>query len=150
MKKLRIHFVCRANIYRSRLAEAYFKKLTGDKYIVSSSGIERWRNPLKFKDKWATMLAKKHNLVLSEKSRQSSSHLFAEQDLLIFARQDVYDGACHKYHFDKKKAIIWDIRDRLDYPFLTKRKVRREETWKAIDYSVRMLIRMLEEKGNQK
>jgi len=150
MKKLKIHFVCRANIYRSRLAEAYFKKLTGDKYIVSSSGIERWRNPLKFKDKWATMLAKKHNLVLSEKSRQSSSHLFAEQDLLIFARQDVYDGACHKYHFDKKKAIIWDIRDRLDYPFLTKRKVRREETWKAIDYSVRMLIRMLEEKGNQK
>lgn len=150
MKKLRIHFVCRANIYRSRLAEAYFKKLTGDKYIVSSSGIERWRNPLKFKDKWATMLAKKHNLVLSEKSRQSSSHLFTEQDLLIFARQDVYDGACHKYHFDKKKAIIWDIRDRLDYPFLTKRKVRREETWKAIDYSVRMLIRMLEEKGNQK
>lgn len=150
MKKLKIHFVCRANIYRSRLAEAYFKKLTGDKYIVSSSGIERWRNPLKFKDKWATMLAKKHNLLLSEKSRQSSSHLFAEQDLLIFARQDVYDGACHKYHFDKKKAIIWDIRDRLDYPFLTKRKVRREETWKAIDYSVRMLIRMLEEKGNQK
>lgn len=150
MKKLKIHFVCRANIYRSRLAEAYFKKLTGDKYIVSSSGIERWRNPLRFKDKWATMLAKKHNLVLSEKSRQSSSHLFAEQDLLIFARQDVYDGACHKYHFDKKKAIIWDIRDRLDYPFLTKRKVRREETWKAIDYSVRMLIRMLEEKGNQK
>lgn len=150
MKKLKIHFVCRANIYRSRLAEAYFKKLTGDKYIVSSSGIERWRNPLKFKDKWATMLAKKHNLVLSEKSRQSSSHLFAEQDLLIFARQDVYDGACHKYHFDKKKAIIWDIRDRLDYPFLTKRKVRREETWKAIDYSVRMLIRMLEEKGDQK
>lgn len=150
MKKLKIHFVCRANIYRSRLAEAYFKKLTGDKYIVSSSGIERWRNPLKFKDKWATMLAKKHNLVLSEKSRQSSSHLFAEQDLLIFARQDVYDGACHKYHFDKKKAIIWDIRDRLDYPFLTKRKVRREETWKAIDYSVRMLITMLEEKGNQK
>ena len=150
MKKLKIHFVCRANIYRSRLAEAYFKKLTGDKYIVSSSGIERWRNPLKFKDKWATMLAKKHNLVLSEKSRQSSSHLFAEQDLLIFARQDVYDGDCHKYHFDKKKAIIWDIRDRLDYPFLTKRKVRREETWKAIDYSVRMLIRMLEEKGNQK
>lgn len=150
MKKLKIHFVCRANIYRSRLAEAYFKKLTGDKYIVSSSGIERWRNPLKFKDKWATMLAKKHNLLLSEKSRQSSSHLFAEQDLLIFARQDVYDGACHKYHFDKKKAIIWDIRDRLDYPFLTKRKVRREETWKAIDYSVRMLIRMLDEKGDQK
>lgn len=147
MKKLKIHFVCRANIYRSRLAEGYFKKLTGDKYIVSSSGIERWRHPFNYKDRWATMLAKEHNFKLSVKSRQSSSHLFAEQDIIIFARQDVYDGACHKYHFDKKKAIIWDIRDRRDYPFLTKRQVRREETWKAIDYSVKMLVKMLEEEN---
>lgn len=90
------------------------------------------------------MLAKEHGFRLSEKSRQSSSHLFSQQDILIFARQDVFDGACHKYHFDKKKAIIWDIRDRRDYPFLTKRQVRREETWKAIDYSVKTLIKMLE------
>jgi protein-tyrosine-phosphatase len=144
MKKLHIHFVCRANIYRSRLAEGYFKKLTGDKYIVSSSGIERWRHPFNYKDRWANMLAKEHGFELSPKSIQSSSEIYSKQDVLVFARQDVYDGACHKYHFDKKKAVVWDIKDRGDYPFITKRKIRRNETWKSIDYSVKKLIKMLE------
>ena len=144
MSKLKIHFVCRANIYRSRLAEGYFKKLTGDKYEVSSSGVERWRHPFKYKDKWANSLADEHHFKLSPKSVQTTSALLAEQDIIIFVRKDVYDMARKTMKFDKKKVIIWDIRDRRDYPLLTKRVIRRFETWKAIDISVRKLVQALD------
>lgn len=147
MSKLKIHFVCRANIYRSRLAEGYFKKLTGDKYEVSSSGVERWRHPFNYKDRWANLLAKEHHFKLSSKSRQTTSALLADQDLIVFVRQDVYDMARKNIKFDKKKAIIWDIRDRRDYPLLTRRAVRRSETWKAIDISVRKLVDALSQTG---
>lgn len=144
MNKLKIHFVCRANIYRSRLAEGYFKKLTGDKYEVSSSGVERWRHPFKYKDKWANSLAEEHHFKLSPRSVQTTSSLLAQQDLIIFVRKDVYDIARKNMKFDRKKVIIWDIRDRRDYPLLTKRAIRRYETWKAIDLSVKKLVKALE------
>lgn len=150
MNKLKIHFVCRANIYRSRLAEGYFKKLTGDKYEVSSSGVERWRHPFNYKDKWAKSLAEEHHIKLSSKSNQTTSSLLEKQDIVIFVRQDVYDLARKNYKFNKDKSIVWDIRDRRDYPLLTKRKVRRYETWKAIENSVNKLVKSLESMDGKK
>lgn len=144
MDKLKVHFVCRANIYRSRLCEAYFKKLTGNKYDVSSSGVERWRHPFDYKDKWARSLAEEHHIKLSAKSVQTTSSLLSKQDIIIFVRQDVYDLARKNYKFNKDKAVVWDIKDRRDYPLLTKHKVRRYETWKAIERSVDKLVKALD------
>lgn len=143
MTKLKIHFVCRANIYRSRLAEGYFKKLTGNKYQVSSSGVERWRHPFNYKDKWAGILAKEHGIKLSSRSHQTTSPLLNDQDIIVFVRQDVYNIAREYYKFDKNKAVIWDIKDRRDYPLFTKKKVRRNQTWDSIEHSVDKLVESL-------
>ena len=55
MKKTNILFVCKHNMFRSRVAEAYFKKINRNKNIVAdSAGIIRGRYPLVQKEINAT------------------------------------------------------------------------------------------------
>lgn len=147
MTKLKIHFVCRANVYRSRIAEGYFNKISGGKYSVSSSGVERWQYPSVFKDSWVRMIARRHGFEneLSQKSHQTTTALLADKDMIVFVKQDVYDEALKLCDFDKSKTTIWHVRDRRDFPVLTRPKVRRETTWQEIKDSVDELYAKLEE-----
>lgn len=112
-RKVKIHFVCRGNVYRSPLAEAYLKSKKFKNIEVSSSGI----NVLKRKGEtyypWAKMIAKKHNFstYLSNKAVQTTSTILKKQDKIIFMNTDVYQEAKQKYKFDKSKVEIWKIKD---------------------------------------
>jgi protein-tyrosine-phosphatase len=77
MKKINIHFVCRGNIYRSRLAEAYLKSFQNAAWGVSSSGIGATKHAKVHISPWTEMLAVKNDIKdwLSETNIQTSQEV---------------------------------------------------------------------------
>ncbi len=110
-----IHFVCRANIYRSRLAEAYAKSLTEGKtnLHIISSGIEAKLNlngPIAF----VTQQVLKENslLQLTKPSwAQTTQKLIDDSDVIVFMDDDVYNDATKFLKIPSTKYYIWHIPD---------------------------------------
>lgn len=115
----KIHFVCRGNVYRSRLAEAIFKRIGGKDVIVSSSGIETWRlnliEPTHIRPDLVTV-CKALGIIdyFSHRRTQTTNELLAEADLIIFLDHDVYMDALMKFDFNRDKATVWRIPDILE------------------------------------
>jgi len=106
--KMNILFICKYNRFRSRVAEAYFKKINKDKKIkVKSAGLIKG-NPL---DKNQIELAKKFKLDIKGEPRGLSSKLLKEQDLVILVANDVPQEVFDKKY--TKKLIVWKIPDNL-------------------------------------
>lgn len=143
--KTNIHFICRGNIYRSRLAEAYAKSVLGDTYHITSSGLKGDLYPGGYISNWAKILSKKYNLdqFLSKGARQTTNQLLKSGNLLIFMSDDVYQEAKLQYEFDQQKCIIWNVKDRRDYPNNVKLTDRRERSFKVIRRQVNKLAKML-------
>ncbi|HEU5004646.1 MAG TPA: NUDIX domain-containing protein [Candidatus Saccharimonadales bacterium] len=112
MRKIKIHFVCLGNAYRSRLAEAYAKSLNLKGFEFSSSGVAahlfEQRKPY-----YADLLAKNHMLLrfLSATQVQTSSKLLDEQDMIIFMHPDVLEQAKKEYQINMFKVHCWNIDD---------------------------------------
>jgi protein-tyrosine-phosphatase len=112
---IHIHFICRGNVYRSRLAEAYAKSLLKDDsdIEISSSGIEAKLalhgdvviDALKALE--ADNL-KKH---LAPSWQQTTQDLIDRVDLLVFMNDSVYHDASKLYNLPKDKCVIWHIKD---------------------------------------
>jgi len=144
---MNIHFVCRANIYRSRLAEAYFRKLTNGAYKVSSSGVEAQRFDTNYSSSSASILAKENNLDIGNKSQRTTNEMLNDADIIVFVKKDVYLEAKNLFKFDENKVIVWDVHDIYEYPFLMPKFERRRRTWNAIKKGVESLIKKLESKN---
>ena len=54
-QKIKVHFVCNGNIFRSRLAEAYAKSLGLGQLEISSSGVVAANYPPDSLSPWAKM-----------------------------------------------------------------------------------------------
>ncbi|MDP2947907.1 MAG: hypothetical protein Q8N88_07370 [Nanoarchaeota archaeon] len=103
-----ILFVCRHNKFRSKIAEAYFKKITKKKINVSSSGIIVGSYPL---DKLETELAKNFGIKMSSgRPRPTTIKLLQKQDIVIIAADDVPKDLFN-YDFMKSKLTVWKITD---------------------------------------
>jgi protein-tyrosine-phosphatase len=108
-----IHFVCYGNVYRSRLAEAYFnsKKITNVTSI--SSGIVASINenrPIS----WLTQrLFEVYKLVPFEKSNwtQTTKQLLDSADLTIFFDKIYFEFCVENFDFHSENYEIWDIKD---------------------------------------
>lgn len=117
MRRYKIHFVCRGNTYRSRVAEAYFSTLQGSRADVSSSGIESWRyyhdGPKVFIEPYARIVADQLGAGehLSQEWTQTTDQLLGEADIIIFMNQDVYRDAQKMFHFNPHKAAVWRVHD---------------------------------------
>lgn len=114
--KHKIHFVCRGNVYRSRLAEAILRKIGVKNVIVSSSGIETWRlNLIEPTHIRPDLLAVCEELgikdYVSPERTQTTNALLADADLIIFMDNDVYHNALVKFDFNRDKATTWHIAD---------------------------------------
>ena len=109
-KKINILFVCRYNRFRSRVAEAYFKKINKNKNIsVKSAGLIQGM-PL---DKTQVTMAssKKFGLDIRGKSQGLSSKLMIWQNTTIIVADDVPPQVFDRNKEYDKKVIVWKIND---------------------------------------
>lgn len=116
MKRKHIHFVCRGNVYRSRIALLYaLKKCTSNNVEFSCSGIEAEKH---YHDVHAvspltTYIAKRHELDMrrSVQRNQTTNEVLSRADLIIFMKADVMRDARKNFSFNSHQAQSWDIDD---------------------------------------
>ncbi|MBU2615492.1 MAG: hypothetical protein KKC19_00110 [Nanoarchaeota archaeon] len=110
----RILFVCKHNIFRSRIAEELFKKLIKKKdYKALSAGIIKWNKRDLRKDggfEAEKRVAKKKGINLSVKSRGLSSSLLRDTDIVVIVADDVSFEIFKDKSFGGK-LISWKIPD---------------------------------------
>lgn len=111
---MKIHFVCRGNYYRSRLAEAYLKSKQISGIDVSSSGIQAEESyvldgPIAW---YAMRLIKNNNLIPFMKAfpTQTTEELLLYADLTIFMTQHHYEYARDLFNFSGDYEV-WSIPD---------------------------------------
>lgn len=112
-KPFSVHFVCRGNVFRSRLAAAYFHTLADQRFVIASSGINAAHNDMPVISPQASVTAKVHHLSyeLSKKKVQTTDELLANADVIIFMNKDIYDDALRHYNFDTRKCQVWNVSD---------------------------------------
>ncbi len=104
----RILFICKYNRFRSRIAEALFKKFNKNNNIkVKSAGIIKGEYPL---DKTQVEVAKKLGINLFGKPKGISTDLLKWQDIIIIVADDVPSSIFNNKSFGKK-TLIWKIND---------------------------------------
>lgn len=111
----RIHFICRGNVYRSRLAEAYAKSLlsANTDIEISSSGIRASQNFFGDAKIDTVKALEADNLTkyLAPSWQQTTQELIDSVDILVFMSPTVYGDAAKSYKLPKDKCIIWHIKD---------------------------------------
>lgn len=147
--KIKIHFVCRGNVYRSRVAEAYMKALKGSKWDITSSGIDADKFANRQLGFWAKTIAHKFGFDghFSPAAVQTTSQLLSEQDIIIFMRGDVFEDALRRFKFNADKSLVWNIKDREDWPKQISILQRRRRTFKHMRRGIQQLIRDIEHGG---
>lgn len=102
-----ILFVCRYNRFRSRIAAAYFRKMTDGKFKVKSAGIVRG-DPI---NKMAKKVAQEFGLDISGKPRGLSSKLLLWSDKIFVVADDVPIGVFGDNKGSLGKTTILKIKD---------------------------------------
>ena len=106
MKK--ILFICKYNRFRSKIAEAIFKKLNKNKKIkVKSAGIIKGS----YLDKNQIEVAKKIGIKLKGQPIGVSTQLLKWQDTIVIAANDVPQEIFRDNKKYGKKLIVWKIPD---------------------------------------
>src|SRR3990167_3552996 len=112
MSQPTIHFVCRANIFRSRIAQAYLRAKCKNLHVISS-GVDATKNE-KGTTAWHTeYLLKKHKLKKYDLKdwQQTSQALIDQSDLVVFMASDVYKDAKKIIDLGSKQYRVWEIVD---------------------------------------
>lgn len=110
-KKINILFVCRHNRFRSRVAEAHFKKINRNKNIsVKSAGLMKGL-PILNKTQVALASSKEFGLNIRGKPQGLSSKLLGWQNIIIIVADDVPPKIFDKSKKYGKKLIVWKIKD---------------------------------------
>lgn len=117
MVEKRVHFICRGNTFRSRLAEAYTKSLKLPGYTITSSGVEADADKHIVISSYAKEIARQNHLsgFVAKTKHQTTQKILDAQDVLVFVSKDVYDEAIALYRIDARQAIVWDIPDLNDF-----------------------------------
>ena len=112
-KPYSIHFVCRGNTYRSRLAAAQMHSIAGGKFTISSSGINAHKSTTKTSEAYTQAIARRHKVLYGIQSikTQTNNELLKTADVIVFMNKDVYDEAAQFYDFDARKVIVWHTPD---------------------------------------
>lgn len=141
-KKLNLLFVCKYNVFRSKVAEAYFKKINKNKniYVDSSGFIEA--NGLTKIDKITIRLQKRilneKGLSIGTKSKGLSMRLMSKQDLIIIISDDLPNIFTEDYLKKNLEVRIWEIKD-------VTPKDYKENTGKTIDSIMKKVEKLVEE-----
>ncbi len=107
-KKMRILFVCKFNRFRSRVAEAYFRKINKDKRIkVSSGGLLEGMYPL---DPREVGVAREFKINLKGRPKNIATRFLREQDRIIIVADNVPKQIFNESYLTGK-VDVWKIRD---------------------------------------
>lgn len=106
MKKINILFVCRYNRFRSKTAEAYFKKINKNKNVrVKSAGLIKG-NPRK-----SIKELKKFGIKIKGPPQGLTSKLMAWQNVTIIVADNIPPKVFDKNKKYGKKVLVWKIKD---------------------------------------
>jgi len=89
---MKILFICRHNVFRSRVAEEHMKKIS--KHEISSGGLIRYNgnvHPIQAE------VCKEFGLILSNQSKALSVENLKDQDLVVVVADDVPEGIVDWY-----------------------------------------------------
>jgi protein-tyrosine-phosphatase len=130
-----IHFVCNGNLYRSRTAEAIWKRDYAHLASASSSGIKRDVSRPKYGAfTWpAAYIQYNYELTpyFAQDSRQTTLELLQDQDLIVIMYPTIAEVFAERYPgFDNTTVLeIPDLNDSPD--FSTKRTSDQQTLWIA-------------------
>lgn len=139
---MNILFVCKHNMFRSKIAEVYFKKINKNREInINSAGVIQGYLPL---DKREVKVAKKFGINLEGKPKGLSVDLLKKQNLIIIVADDVPKFLFNNREyidFSKTKIVSWEIKDR---------KLKSEkEIGKIIKQIINKIKKLSEDLGNK-
>ena len=104
-----ILFICKHNRFRSKYAEAIFKKLNKNKeYIAKSAGIIKGKYPL---DKIQLEVGKKLGIRIKGQPQGLSTKLLIWANIIIIVADDVPASIFSNMKKHGKKLIVWKIKD---------------------------------------
>jgi protein-tyrosine-phosphatase len=110
-----IHFICRGNTHRSRLAEAYARSFTQDICHVTiwSSGIEADRDLSGPIVPFVKSLLQQESLYEFTRPgwTQTTQPMLDASDLLVFMSDDVFEDAVTRFQIPAEKSLKWQIPD---------------------------------------
>ncbi len=134
IKKLNILFICKYNRFRSRIAEAYFRKINKNKNIKAKSAGAIKGNPI---TKDNISLAKEFGLDIRGKTKGLSSKLLIWQDIAIIVADDVPLSLINNKKYNKK-LVVWEITD-----------VKKQETKYIKEKRIRMIMKKVDNLNKQ-
>lgn len=131
---MRILFICKHNMFRSKTADAYFNKINKNKNIVATSaGLIRGYMPL---NKREVSVAKEFGVNLTGKPQGLSIDLIKKQNLIIIVADDVPQSIFNNknyINFKKTKVIVWKITDNVGATNLSKLRKIVKAIMKKVD-----------------
>ena len=135
------------------MAAAYAQTYGLKNFEFTSSGLMTWENdprPIDFVSPWAIKIAKQDGIdgmLWGKKRHKTTNAMLAKQDLIIFANENVYKRALQRLDFDRRKAIVWNIRDVQDWEKKWKLGAvqKRARTRRYIKMRIRELVKIMTE-----
>jgi len=121
MKNLNILFVCKYNRFRSRVAEAYFKKINKNKDInIKSAGVIKG-NPV---NELSAKIARKFKINIKGKTKGLTPKILEWQNMIVIVADDVPASIFSNNKKYSKKVIVWKIADVRESEINTKGKIQ--------------------------
>ena len=108
-----IHFVCRGNTYRSRLAETYLNSKGLSDIKAISSGIEADNNFSGSITWYVQRIIQKNHLQNFAKPmwQETTKKLLNKADFTVFMQKDIYNYCSSNLGFNNKNFEVWEIND---------------------------------------
>jgi len=108
MKKQNILFICKFNRFRSKVAEAYFKKINkNNKISAESAGLIKGNLIDKFQQK----ISKNFGIIIKGSQKTLSSKQLSKIDIIIIVANDVPKKIFKFKGRYIQKVIVWKIKD---------------------------------------
>lgn len=107
-----VHFVCRGNVFRSRLAREYLTKHNQKNIKVISSGISANQDLFGSISHHAKALMRNHGLVDRQKRWvQTTQSNLDKSTIVIFMSKTILADANQMFDLSNVKYLVWDIAD---------------------------------------
>lgn len=103
---MKILFICRHNVFRSRVAEEYMKKIS--KHEISSGGIIKFSGNM---PRLQQEVCREFGLILPNQSKTLELENLREQDLIIIVADDVSREVFEHPEYNLKEVRKWEIKD---------------------------------------
>ncbi|OGH41922.1 MAG: hypothetical protein A3H79_03870 [Candidatus Levybacteria bacterium RIFCSPLOWO2_02_FULL_36_8b] len=144
-----IHFICKGNGYRSRLAEAYLSSKRIKNLKVISSGVLALKSDNGFISWYAQRIIQYEDLINYSKPswQQTTSILLNKADINIFMDKKNYEYAKNNLSYGAGNYEVWNIPDIDDFGFIVKRETleKEQEKIKITEETYQIIRRKIDE-----